>query len=236
MRAATEDARDLHDLVARRVAGEPLEQVLGWAELAGVRVGLRPGVFVPRRRSTLLVRAALDHLAGTADDRPAVVVDLCCGSGALGLAVASRWGSALDLHAADLDPVAVACARENLDLLGTAHEGDLLDALPADLRGRVDVMVVNAPYVPTAALPLMPREARDHEPVHTLDGGPDGLELHRRVAAGAGSWVRHGGVVLLETSPEQAPGSTAAFDAAAWDTVVLVDDDVAGTCVQATRR
>ena len=155
------------------MAGQPLEQVVGWAELAGVRVGLRPGVFVPRRRSTLLVRAALDHLAGTADDRPAVVVDLCCGSGALGLAVASRWGSALDLHAADLDPVAVACARENLDLLGTAHEGDLLDALPANLRGRVDVMVVNAPYVPTAALPLMPREARDHEPVHTLDGGPD---------------------------------------------------------------
>ena len=82
---------------------------------------------------------------------------------------------------------------------------------------------------------LNPREARDHEPVHTLDGGPDGLDLHRRVAAGAGSWVRPGGVVLLETSPEQAPGSTAAFDAA-WDTVVLVDDDVAGTCVQATRR
>ncbi len=230
--AEHEAGRPLHDMVARRVAGEPLEQVLGWAELDGVRVRLRPGVFVPRRRSAALVHAALEVVDREAR---AVVVDLCCGSGALGLAV-SRSVPHLELHAADVDPTACACARDNLDGVGEVHQGDLLDALPADLAGRVDLLLVNAPYVPTADLATLPREARDHEPVTALDGGVDGVVLHRRVAADAGAWVRRGGRVLVETSGRQAPLTVAGFAPADWHVDVLADDDLGATVVRATRR
>ena len=85
------------------------------------------------------------------------------------------------------------------------HLGDLYDALPVALRGRVDVLAANAPYVPTDRIALMPPEARDHEPRLALDGGVDGVDLHRRIAAGAAEWLAPGGVLLIETSPAQAP-------------------------------
>jgi release factor glutamine methyltransferase len=190
-------------MLARRVAGEPLEQVLGWAEFCGLRVRVAPGVFVPRRRTEALVELAVSAARG-AGERP-VVVDLCCGSGAVGVAIAHAL-RAVELHAADVDPDAVACARLNVTT-GRVHEGDLFDALPLDLRGRVDVLAVNAPYVPTDEIRLMPPEARLHEHHVALDGGDDGLELHRRVAAGAGTWLVPGGTLLIETSPRQAAGT-----------------------------
>lgn len=226
----------LERLVARREAGEPLEQVVGWAELAGVRVGLRPGVFVPRQRSRLLVDLAVDHLrAATGGSGPTVVVDLCCGSGALGLAVAHAVPD-VELHAADLDTVACACAADNLRDVGVVHRGDLLGALPERLRARVGVLLVNAPYVPSDELALLPREARDHEPALALDGGPDGTALHRRVAEAAPAWVGAGGIVVVETSPAQADATAAGFDAALWSLATVHDDDLDATAVQATRR
>jgi len=203
---------------ARRCAGEPLEQVLGWAAFAGLRVAVAPGVFVPRRRSELLAREAVGRAAraqeaARARGGRAVVVDLCCGSGALALVVAVRVPGA-EVHAADVDPAAAACAAHNLRGAaggsagsGRVHTGDLFDALPPDLRGRVDVLVVNAPYVPRDQVALMPPEARDHEPRLALDGGGDGLDVHRRVAAGARSWLSPGGVLLVETSARQAEGT-----------------------------
>ena len=85
------------------------------------------------------------------------------------------------------------------------HGGDLYDALPGRLHGRVDVLVVNAPYVPTGALALLPPEARLHEPRTALDGGSDGLEVHRRVAASAPAWLAPGGSLLVEVGEDQAP-------------------------------
>ena len=98
--------------------------------------------------------------------------------------------------------------------MGEVHEGDLYDALPGDLLGRVDVLAVNAPYVPTDEIALMPTDARDHEHRIALDGGADGLALHRRVAAGAAAWLRPGGTLLIETSRPQAEGTSAACAAA----------------------
>ena len=191
-------------LVARRVAGEPLEQVLGWVSFAGLRVPVGPGVFVPRRRTELLAQEAV------ARTPPAgVVVELCCGVGAVALAVlAARPGA--EVHAVDLDPAAVAWARANLGERGRVHAGDLYAALPADLGGRVHVVVANAPYVPTADIALMPPEARDHEAPMALDGGGDGLAVLRRVLAGAAAWLAPGGSVLVECSPRQT-GPLAAF-------------------------
>jgi release factor glutamine methyltransferase len=200
LETAAGEGGDLALMLARRVRGEPLEQVLGWAEFCGLRIRVAPGVFVPRRRTEALVRLGA-AAARSAGDRP-VVVDLCCGTGAVGVAVAGLV-PAVELHATDLDPDAVACARLNV-ATGRVHEGDLYDALPDDLRGRVDVLLVNAPYVPSDEVRLMPPEARLHEHRVALDGGADGLDLHRRTAAGAAGWLAPRGCLLIETSPRQA--------------------------------
>lgn len=205
LEAAAATPGDLEALVSRRVAGLPLEHVLGWAEFCGLRIAVDPQVFVPRRRTEYLVRRAARILGGRRGSGAPVVVDLCCGSGAVGAALAAMAGP-LDLHAADVDPAAVACARRNvLPLGGEVHEGDLYGALPGRLRGRVELLAVNAPYVPSGMIGAMPPEARLHEPRASLDGGPDGLDLQRRVAEGAPEWLAPGGHVLVETSRRQAP-------------------------------
>ncbi|MEV8040456.1 putative protein N(5)-glutamine methyltransferase [Arthrobacter sp. NPDC080082] len=203
---AAADAEQLENLVDRRVSGLPLEHLLGWADFCGLRIAVDPGVFVPRRRTEYLVRrgATLLRELDAGPGRPPVVVDLCCGSGAVGAALVAAAGP-LEMHAADLDPAAVACARRNLSAPGAAaHTGDLFEALPEELRGRVDLLAVNAPYVPTDAIAAMPPEARLHEPRISLDGGADGLALHRRIAAGAAEWLTPGGWLLIETSRSQA--------------------------------
>lgn len=207
--AGTSTPAELDDLVARRLLGQPLEHLLGWAEFCGLRIAVQPGVFVPRRRTQWLVtRAAAVTAPG------AVVVDLCCGSGAVGAALASTVGD-LRLYAADIEPCSVQCARRNLEPLGgRVYQGDLYDALPADLRGRVDVLVANAPYVPTGSIGLMPPEARLHEPRTALDGGDDGLDIQRRVIAEAADWLAPGGQLLVETSRQQSSTTAALFSRA----------------------
>lgn len=212
--------------VARRVAGEPLELVLGWADFAGVRVLLETGVFVPRQRTAYVVELAAPLLGPGS-----VVVDLCCGSGALGLALASRTPG-LVLHAADVSPVAVACARRNLEPVGgQVHLGDLDAALPDGLRGRVEVIVANVPYVPSESVALMPRESREHEPRSTVDGGTDGLDVLRRVAALAPGWLVPGGSLFVETSEGQADAAAAAFAGAGLDAHVHHDDQRSATVI-----
>ena len=183
---------ELTNAVQRRVEGFPLEHILGWAEFCGLRIRVGAGVFVPRRRTELLVREAVALLgaagAESAERAPSitpVVVDLCCGSGAVGAALAALVPG-IEVHASDVDAAAVRCARLNVPPVGgVVHEGDLYAALPARLRGNVDILAVNAPYVPTASISSMPHEARVHEPRVSLDGGPDGLDIQRRVISGS---------------------------------------------------
>lgn len=232
--AAAPDPAGLDALVSRRAAGWPLEQVLGRAEFRGLHVAVEPGVFVPRRRSEFLVgeaAAAAKAAAEAALDHRPVVLDLCCGSGAIGAAVAAAV-PAVELYAADIDPAAVRCARRNVGPAGgTVYEGDLYAALPAGLRGRIDVLVVNAPYVPTAEVPLLPPEARDHEPLTALDGGADGLDVQRRVIADAPRWLAPGGLLLVETSERQEPRTRAAFAAAGLEAHTATCADLAATVV-----
>jgi release factor glutamine methyltransferase len=191
--------------VDRRAAGVPLEQVLGWAEFCGLRIGVEPGVFVPRRRTEFLVAQA------AALARPGeLMVDLCCGAGAIAAALAAAVDRA-EVHAADIDPAAVRCARRNVP--GPVYQGDLYAPLPGRLRGRVGILVANVPYVPTGEIDYLPPEARAHEPLVALDGGPDGLDVLRRVAAGAPGWLAPGGHLLVEASERQAPSAAAAFAA-----------------------
>lgn len=215
--------------VERRVAGEPLEQVLGWAAFRGRRLSVAPGVFVPRARTGLLVELA----AGLVEPGD-VVVDLCCGTGAIGAALAAAVPG-IELHAVDVDPAAVACAAANLAGVGVAYLGDLDSPLPRRLLGGVALVVANAPYVPTARIADMPPEARDHERLTALDGGADGLDLQRRVVAAAGRWLRRDGALVVETGRPQVEASLALFAAAGYDAHVEVDDDVDGTAIVGLR-
>ncbi|MCT2585335.1 putative protein N(5)-glutamine methyltransferase [Actinophytocola gossypii] len=222
LREAAPDQESLASLVARRVAGEPLEYVVGWAVFHGLRLAIEPGVFVPRHRTELLADQA------TALARPgAVVVDLCCGCGAVGAAVAAAVP--VELHAVDMSPAAVRVARRNVPRV---YEGDLFDPLPASLRGRVEVLVANVPYVPTEAIAMMPPEAREHEPPAALDGGADGLDVLRRVAEEAPAWLAAGGALLVETGEDQAATAAAVLAGAGLSPWTVRDEEtvvVAGT-------
>ncbi|MBP0454249.1 putative protein N(5)-glutamine methyltransferase [Kitasatospora sp. RG8] len=223
---------DLAVMVRSRAAGRPLEHVVGWAEFGGLRVAVDPGVFVPRRRSEFLVETA----AGLTPEG-ALVVDLCCGSGALAAALAASVGRPVEVYAADVDEAAVGCARRNLaGVGGRVFRGDLFEPLPGALRGRVDVLLANVPYVPTADIELLPAEARVHEARPALDGGADGLDVLRRVAGEAPQWLAPGGSLLFETSERQAPAALAVVGSAGLDAALSWCEDLDATVVTATRR
>ena len=240
--SAASTPADLAAMVDRRAAGQPLEHVVGWAKFCGLRIAVDPGVFVPRRRSEFLVRQAVG-LAGrpAAASHPgragpaAVIVDLCCGSGALGAAVTAALDRA-ELHAADVDPAAVRCARRNLAACGgRVYEGDLYQPLPSTLRGRVGILLANVPYVPTEAVQTLPPEARLHEARLALDGGPDGLDVLRRVAAAAPRWLAPGGHLLIETSERQASRAAEAFTRHGLAARVVSSADLNATVIIGTR-
>ncbi len=216
--SAARSPADLDAMTDQRATGMPLELVIGWAEFCGLRMAVEPGVFVPRRRTEFLVRQAVNLVQEQAARRPAgspapapVIVDLCCGSGALGAALATAlrgaiWTGGAELHATDIHPAAVRCAGRNVAAVaGRVYQGDLYEPLPATLRGRVGVLLANVPYVPTEEIGLLPPEAREHEPRVALDGGPDGLDVLRRVADAARDWLAPGGFLLTETSEGQVP-------------------------------
>lgn len=231
---AAPDSAALSLLVGRRVAGEPLEQILGWAEFCGLRLAVEPGVFVPRARTGVLVEQAVPLIRRAAARGLPVVVDLCCGCGAIGAALARAAGP-LDLHAVDLDDAAVRCAGRNLDGIGQVHRGDLFAALPGVLAGRIDVLVANAPYVPTGEIAFMPPEARLHEPKVALDGGGDGLGVVRRILAEASRWIAPDGVFLVETSRRQVPVVVELAARAGLAPHVVTSEELDGIAVVAPR-
>jgi len=178
--SAAGSAGELEVMVDRRAAGLPLEQVLGWAEFCGLRIAVDPGIFVPRRRTEFLVREALmirgDDSASPGGRPPGtprsrggyppprtpptpptepgvIIVDLCCGAGAIGAALAAAVDRA-EVHAVDIDPAAVRCARRNVP--GHVYQGDLYEPLPGRLRGRVAILAANVPYVPSGQISLLP--------------------------------------------------------------------------------
>jgi release factor glutamine methyltransferase len=192
--AASADEGQLRELVKRRVKGEPLAWVVGHTRFCGLDVAVEAGVFVPRWQSETLAREASGYLHGDG-----IAIDLATGSGAVALALSHDHPRAT-VVATELDARAVACARRN----GVeVYQGHLFDPLPPAIAGRVDVVVGVLPYVPSAMLASLPRDARDHEPAASLDGGADGLALVRIAVAQAPAWLRIGGLLALEVGQDQ---------------------------------
>jgi release factor glutamine methyltransferase len=192
-------------LVDRRVAGEPMALLRGYVEFRGLRLVVRPGVFVPRPSSETLAARAIRRLQRRW--RP-TLVDVACGVGPVALAVAHAVPNAR-VVGVDISATALAVARINQQRLrirnAEFHRGDLLSSVPRALRERVDVMTAHPPYVPRGDVRLLPKEITRHEPRHTLtDASTDGLGMVRRLADEAPAWLRRGGWLLIELSPDRA--------------------------------
>jgi release factor glutamine methyltransferase len=220
---------DLMKMVELRASGLPLEYVLGFTKFCGLRIEVKRGVFVPRQRTEFLVQQA-KALTRNCD----IVVDLCCGSGAVGAAI-TNYLNQIFLHSVDIDPVAVQCASNNIkNRGGHIYEGDLYNALPPWLRGRVNIIVANVPYVPTNSIKLLPQEARLYEPKLALDGGKDGLDFQRKVAEEAPHWLAPGGHLLVETSEMQAGQTLKIFAKAGLISKIIRDEALDATVVIGT--
>ncbi|WNC17718.1 putative protein N(5)-glutamine methyltransferase [Brevibacillus brevis] len=228
--SAAQNPTDLASMVERRAAGMPIEHIIGWAEFCGLRIAVEPGVFIPRKRSEFLARLAI-----ALGQSASVAVDLGCGSGALGAVLAAAL-ERIELHAVDIDPAAVRCAKENVTGLGgLVYDGDLFDPLPKFLRGRVGILIANVPYVPTDSIRLLPHEARSYEALVALDGGEDGVDIQRRVAEEAPSWLTAGGHLLVETSERQVPLTVDLFARNGLSTKVAHAKELDATVVIGTK-
>lgn len=219
------DEAALRAMVARRVKGEPLQYVIGWAPFGPLRLAVGPGVFVPRPETEGLADRAADRLR--ARPEPRIAVDVCTGSGAIACFLAAEVPGARVL-ATELDPGALAWARVNADRYGVELlAGDLDAPLPPELAGHLDVLCANVPYVPSGAIATLPTDVRDHEPRLALDGGPDGLDVLRRLVARAAHWLAPGGGLLCEIGEDQAETAAALLTTAGL-TEVAVHPDLVG--------
>ena len=213
-------------LVERRGRGEPVAYLTGHKEFMGLDLMVGPCVLVPRPETELLVETALQLLAPV----PAapLAVDVGTGSGAIAVSLAAVH-PAVRVLATDVDAAALAVARRNAVAYAVAErisflQGDLLAPLdtPAYL-GQVDLIAANLPYVPTGELAGLPRDVRDYEPRLALDGGPDGLDLYRRLVPAARRLLRPGGALLMEIGPGQGAACLALLPPPAWESRLLHD-------------
>ena len=229
-RPLTEAERaEFRSAIERRATGEPLQYVTGEMPFRHLVLQVKPGVFIPRPETEVLVDAVLEHLDRIGGDQPAVL-DLCTGSGAIAVSIAyERPG--VRVHATEIVPATAEVARENARRAGvedrvTVLDGDLFGPVPAGLRGAFDVVVSNPPYIPTADMAGLPTEVGGFEPRVALDGGADGMDVVRRIAEDAQGWLKPGGVVVVETDTSCA--KEAARVLSRWYEGVEVRKDLTG--------
>jgi release factor glutamine methyltransferase len=198
----SDEVEAFQELVERRRSGEPLQYIEGTVPFGPVEVAVDPRVLIPRPETEQLFEIACEAV-----EDPSVIVDLCTGSGNLAMALKHAFPSATT-YATDTSPDAVDLARENAtqgNLDVTILLGDLFEPLPGHLRGKVDLIVSNPPYLAEAELGDLPIDVRDHEPAMALVAGPVGDEVLARIAGAASGWLRPGGVVVCEISEFHGP-------------------------------
>lgn len=220
-------------LVERRGRGEPVAYITGVKEFMGLDFTVTPDVLIPRPETELLVEAALaavaaggrfsvSHFSGSRGElfpfhtsftncrkepSPCRIVDVGTGSGAIAVSLAGRLPGAI-IYALDISPEALSVARVNAQRHGVADRivflcGDLLGPLPGEIRGAVDLIAANLPYVPSGEIPGLMPDVGLYEPHTALDGGHDGLDFYRRLIPMAESFLRPGGTLLMEIAPGQ---------------------------------
>jgi release factor glutamine methyltransferase len=196
--------RRFEAMVRRRATGEPIPFIKGYAEFRGLELIAKPGVFVPRDSSEFLAEQAVRRLRKR---KGAVHVDLATGGGTIALAVANEVRG-VRVYGADVSEDAVKLARKNAKRLGlkaSFRAGDMFAGLPKKIAGSVDVITLHPPYVPREEVKELPDEVREWEPAHTLsDQSDDGLGLVVLAAKDSGAWLRRGGWLLIEVSPDRA--------------------------------
>lgn len=200
---------ELDVLCQRRVAGEPLEQIVGWVDFGALRLKVGPGVFVPRQRSRLIAQLAVDAVV-SAESESAVFVEAFAGVAPLAASVA-RAVPRTHVHVSDVDGEVLRYARQNLENLRSragVYRGPSLAAMPDQLRREVDVIAAVPPYAPTTAADLLSRES-DHEPPAALFGGVDGLDHVRSLIDQAAEWLTRNGCLLIEMNKRQCPAAVA---------------------------
>jgi release factor glutamine methyltransferase len=220
------------ELVRRRAAGEPLQTILGETEFYSRTFKVEPGVFIPRPETERLVEIAASLLApGDRSILEPRAVEIGCGTGIIAVSLALEVPR-LAVWATDVNPQAAALARHNahrhgVDQRVTVLGGSRFDPLPARLKGGVDLLVSNPPYIRTADIEGLDIEVRGHDPHTALDGGPDGLVFYKALAAGLGAWVRPGGAVAFEIGDDQGEDVSRIL-AASGIAEVTVHQDYAG--------
>jgi release factor glutamine methyltransferase len=218
----------LRELVRRRGAREPLQYLVGSTDFCGLELAVTPAVLIPRPETELLAERAwtfLNARAG-AGGAPTAALDFGTGSGCLAITLATRCPAAT-VQALDLSEAALAVARANAERHGVAgriqfHAGDGFAALPAATA--FDLIVANPPYIPAAEIATLQPEVRDHEPRGALEGGVDGLDFVRRLAAEGAAWLRPGGGLMLEFGDGQAAAAQDHFTRAGWADVTIEPD------------
>ena len=211
------------DLVARRMAGEPLQYIEGTVQFGPLELLSDPRALIPRPETEQLWERVV---AWVGDEPPTIIVDLCTGSGNLALALKHTFRGAF-VWATDLSPQALSLARENGARTGLQVnwlDGDLFSPLPGDLTGRVDLIVGNPPYVATAEAAALPNDVRDHEPHAALVAGERGDEVLAEIAVEAVHWLSPGGRIALEIGETQGPQTMEIFSR--YD--LHIDQDLAG--------
>jgi release factor glutamine methyltransferase len=228
---SSQEAKLFGRALCRRCAGEPLQHVTGEQGFRRLVLRVRPGVFVPRPETEVLVDVAL---AGSAGSRDPVVVDVGTGSGAVGLAIKDERPDAT-VYGTDLSPEAVSLARENAEALGLPMEvvkGDLLEPLPRDLVGALDVVVCNPPYVALAGRDSLPADVRA-EPALAIFGG---IDLYERLFAASSAALRPGGLVAVEIEEGAARAVCRAAEEAGFEDLALHPDLTGRDRVVSARR
>ncbi len=217
------------ELVKLRASGVPLQQILGETEFYSRPFKMERGVFIPRPETERLVETCVRLLEPLRrSERAPLAVEIGCGSGAIAVSLALELPR-LQVHASDANPQAVALTMRNARALGAgarvhAVEGSRFDPLPGHLRGQVDLLVSNPPYIRTGDLAGLPAEVREHDPVAALDGGADGLRFYQAIAAAMGQWLRPGGFVAVEIGDDQGPAVCDILAASGGEDAAVVQD------------
>lgn len=216
------------ELLRRRGTGEPLQILIGTTGFYSREFKVEPGVFIPRPETERLVETAAGLLSPPGRSLLAPkVVDCCCGSGVVGISLAAEVPAA-EIWATDQNPLAIELTRRNahrhgMDSRVHALEGDLLHPLPAALRGHVDLLVSNPPYVRRDEIPELPLEVQ-HDPPEALDGGEDGLRVYHALASQSGRWLVPDGWLAVEIGADQGESVPELLQSAGFEDVEMTHD------------